>query len=236
MKKLLIVMVTLLLSLSLFTQKTYAFSILEGVDFRQTKLNSNGTMSFQDYNGIFRTMKESIMTFSGVIQPSDIEYTVIYSIPNVKTSVIPVGSSTVLRDNINMISIYLTAEAPLFFVEFTITLYDVQGINVYSITTNYADLPSFDFQDHRFPTYEYGYQNGYDIGYFNGLDEGYDDGYDVGLSEGINLSDQESYDLGYLDGSNDSFMASIKDWIVPAIIAVLFLGGAVSIIVKKREG
>ena len=48
-------------------------------------------------------------------------------------------------------------------------------------------------------------------------------------------SQQEAYDKGYLDGSNDSFMASIKDWIVPAIIVVLFLGGAVSFILRKRE-
>lgn len=54
-------------------------------------------------------------------------------------------------------------------------------------------------------------------------------------NDGLNASQQEAYDQGFINGSEDSFMASIKDWIVPAIIVVLFLGGAVSIIVKKRE-
>lgn len=79
-------------------------------------------------------------------------------------------------------------------------------------------------------------QQGYDIGYDWGYDEGYGDGHGDGFSEGINLSDQESYDKGYIDGSNDSFLASIKDWIVPAIIVVLFLGGAVTIVLRKSEG
>ncbi|MEM0173954.1 MAG: hypothetical protein QXI16_05565 [Sulfolobaceae archaeon] len=65
---------------------------------------------------------------------------------------------------------------------------------------------------------------------------GYDDGFDDGKLEGITTTEQDSYDQGYIDGGRDSFMASIKDWIVPAIIVVLFLGGALTVIARKREG
>lgn len=60
--------------------------------------------------------------------------------------------------------------------------------------------------------------------------------YNRGYNEGLQSTEGAAYDKGYLDGSNDSFMASIKDWIVPAIIIVLFLGGALTIIARKREG
>lgn len=64
----------------------------------------------------------------------------------------------------------------------------------------------------------------------------YNRGYDIALDIGLEASQGEAYQNGYDKGSKDSFMASIKDWIVPAIIVVLFLGGAVTIIAKKREG
>ena len=110
------------------------------------------------------------------------------------------------------------------------------------------------------------YRRGYDRGRELGITEGFILGSDEGLRRGQNQNREfygiyhnsqwltaeqwgnieytrgtqstegEAYDIGYRDGSNDSFMASIKDWIVPAIIVVLFLGGALTIIAKKREG
>ena len=64
----------------------------------------------------------------------------------------------------------------------------------------------------------------------------FDEGFEAGEYEGMLTSQQEAYEKGFIDGSNDSFLANIKDWIVPAIIVVLFLGGAVSVVLRKREG
>lgn len=92
--------------------------------------------------------------------------------------------------------------------------------------------------------YERGFERARDL--FAYYDEVYDDyipatnwgatEYNRGLNDGLQSTEGQAYEQGYIDGSNDSFMASIKDWIVPAIIIVLFLGGAVTIILRKREG
>lgn len=95
----------------------------------------------------------------------------------------------------------------------------------------------------NYDSYSVGYVEGYDAGKVAGEPIGYNKGReDFGIlyngqwrdaiyygniryTEGINASDQESYDTGYLDGSKDSFMASIEKWIVPAIFIVIVLGG-----------
>lgn len=62
-----------------------------------------------------------------------------------------------------------------------------------------------------------------------------EDEYDRGLGDGLLESNQESYDRGFVDGGNASFVGNIHNWIVPAIIIVLFLGGAVTVFMRKRE-
>lgn len=61
--------------------------------------------------------------------------------------------------------------------------------------------------------------------------EGFDDGYD----DGILITAGEAYDKGFIEGGNASFVGNIHNWIVPAIIIVLFLGGAVTVFMRKRE-
>lgn len=94
--------------------------------------------------------------------------------------------------------------------------------------------------------------DGYDAGWADGYIIGVRDGYEEGLSEGILTGDSVLYDNGYQDGlldnsaayeagytagSNESFLANIGDWMVPAIIVVLLGGGFLSIMaIKKREG
>lgn len=92
--------------------------------------------------------------------------------------------------------------------------------------------------------YERGFERARDL--FAYYDEVYDDyipatnwgatEYNRGLNDGLQSTEGQAYEQGYIDGGKDSFMASIKDWIVPSIIIVLFLGGAVTIILRKREG
>lgn len=131
-------------------------------------------------------------------------------------------------------------------VKFEILTYDYEFYNTAyngGYTSGYDDgliegrdtYGYYDTSTNTWLTGQQARQQGYDIGYDWGYDEGYGEGYGDGYSVGINLSEQESYDQGYLDGSNDSFLAGIKDWIVPAIIVVLFLGGAVTVILRKRE-
>lgn len=82
-----------------------------------------------------------------------------------------------------------------------------------------------------------GYEDGNGDGYRDGLSDGYDNGYDDGNLDGYNsgLVDNEAYDLGFNKGAEDSFLANLKDWIVPAIIVVLFLGGALALWSNRRK-
>ena len=82
--------------------------------------------------------------------------------------------------------------------------------------------------------------------YNDGYDDGYDDAYSSALisyisayssiyNEGLTAGNSNAYEQGFNDGSNDSFLANIENWIVPAIIIVMFVGGAFSIIAWKRK-
>lgn len=92
--------------------------------------------------------------------------------------------------------------------------------------------------------YDVGYDIGYAAGEEAGYTDGYADGYYVGLIEGTGLPDADAvYDVGYADGYDDGaalpndsrFYENIENWIVPAIITVLFFGGLISIISWKRK-
>jgi hypothetical protein len=110
--------------------------------------------------------------------------------------------------------------------------------------------------------YDVGYDEGYDDGYYDGEGAGYDIGLEVGLEEGywqgyhdgfpagrdegyqqgLMAGNEEAYEQGYNDGqksklaeNNEKFYNGIEKWLVPAIIAVIVVGGFVSIAVKKRK-
>ena len=97
--------------------------------------------------------------------------------------------------------------------------------------------------------YNYGYNDGYDVGYdegyIEGIDLGYQEGYYEGYINGLYISEcGPIYEQGFKDGqesklaeNNASFYQGIEKWLVPAIIAVIALGGFVTIAVnKRREG
>ena len=76
----------------------------------------------------------------------------------------------------------------------------------------------------------------------NGFTEGFVDGYYVGYNEGVQTGAPEAYQEGFKDGqesklaqNNEAFYQGIEKWLVPAIIAVIVLGGFVSIAVRKRR-
>ncbi len=62
--------------------------------------------------------------------------------------------------------------------------------------------------------------------------EGYYEGLRLNNSESFN----EGYNKGFREGSTDSFNAKLGDWIVPAIVVVLFLGGAIVIFNRRLGG
>lgn len=86
--------------------------------------------------------------------------------------------------------------------------------------------------------YDFGYTDGandYGIVYDDDLVDAEFWGW-VEYQRGLQSSQGEAYDKGYRDGSNNSFLANMKDWIVPAIIVVIILGGFVTIIQKRKDG
>ena len=121
----------------------------------------------------------------------------------------------------------------------TVNTHLENNVNVYL----YSVLaPAFATNDSL--TYWAGFDNGEDVGYAKGYKVGQDDTaqsiFDNGVSEfdyiqanskdyldGINAGDIVSYEKGYIDGGNDSFQANIGDWIVPAIVIVLIVGGII---------
>lgn len=87
-----------------------------------------------------------------------------------------------------------------------------------------------------------GYNYGYRVGESGGFSRGYEQGYNKGYNEGILVSESEAYEKGYSDGqksklaeNNEKFYTGIEKWLVPAVIAVILLGGFVSIAVRKRK-
>lgn len=80
------------------------------------------------------------------------------------------------------------------------------------------------------------YNLGYLDGFTDGSNEGYSQGYSAGYLDGLRTAPDEAYNKGYRDGANESFLASIGNWLVPAIIVVMLLGGFFTITRKKRDG
>lgn len=138
-----------------------------------------------------------------------------------------------------------------------------EGLN-YSFNNGYnsfIDQYGIPFINSQSYTYQLGYESGldsmrdfgdqkYQEGYNDGVGQAYENGfggmtwdgnpiddknsYSYGL--GINSSQQDAYNKGYLDGGKNSFMGSFDKWIVPAIIIVIVVGGAFSIMAMKRRG
>lgn len=62
--------------------------------------------------------------------------------------------------------------------------------------------------------------------------EGYYLGLEVNNSEAYNAG----YDKGFIEGGTESFSANLGNWIVPAIVIVLFLGGIIVIFNRRLGG
>lgn len=74
---------------------------------------------------------------------------------------------------------------------------------------------------------EDGFTDGYQVGYRNGKEAGFDEGYLEGYDDGILEAGSEAYNKGYEDGTKASiskFTANLHIWLVPAIIVVTVAG------------
>lgn len=87
-----------------------------------------------------------------------------------------------------------------------------------------------------------GYLEGYEVGVVDGRNQGYDIGYYEGYHEAIDIGRSQGYDIGFSDGEksklvekNEAFYQGIENWLVPAIITVIALGGFVTIAARKRR-
>lgn len=133
---------------------------------------------------------------------------------------------------------------------FYMTLYGLnqQVIDIidFAYSENTWNLPGYtevlinaDFQSNQY-VYQQGYNEGYDAGYnageYYGYNNGYSNGYDTGYYAGINSTHNEAYQQGYQKGANDSFLSGLQNWIVPAIIVVIILGGFITVIHKRKDG
>ena len=108
------------------------------------------------------------------------------------------------------------------------------------------DLPEFDlgYNSGKSIGFREGYQEGFDKAFDDGFGEGYDEGvrdlntaiadaYARGKRDGLASSNEEIFNEGYNKGSQDSFIAGIEKWIVPAIITVILGGGVISFIMIR---
>lgn len=165
---------------------------------------------------------------------------VVYFVPQLK------GNYLLLDNNYNLFKTiydfdYLEInEVSIIFYKNDIIVYGTAIANVYNIIWEWDGITVPDYND--------GYRDATEV--FNErleqLKNEYEDrialiidyyrsqGYDEGLGE--NVSESEAYRLGYKAGSNDSFLAGLQNWIVPAIIVVIILGGFVTIIQKRKDG
>lgn len=100
-------------------------------------------------------------------------------------------------------------------------------------------------------TIDYYYADGESEGYVSGAEAGYQDGQDDMFAQGstnfgYNVVDAFDYDLGYNTGYDDAidepveassiqFMEDFKNWILPALLLVILVGGAFSVIAKKKR-
>ena len=73
-----------------------------------------------------------------------------------------------------------------------------------------------------------GYGIGFDDGYINGENSGYGRGYSTGYNDGytrgVRDAEPEAYQRGYNDGASESFQSKLHVWLVPAIIIVVIAG------------
>lgn len=141
--------------------------------------------------------------------------------------------------------VYFNVTTQTFWFEYHGRNYAGYLLEYYS--TLFDELGYDRYYDHG---YEVGYYFGYSAGFNEGNDEGYNTGYYAGYDaghedgyiEGILAGESEAYERGFVDGqesklaqNNEAFYQGIEKWLVPAIIAVIALGGFVTIAVNKRR-
>lgn len=249
MKKILIMIVSVFTMVLIFTKNTYAYTSIDFPMGSITYVQGGSSDSF----GVKLETDISNYTDSDLYDLT-LNYNYYY---NNKTQVGYFISRSIVG--------FATLNAPQDFV-YTLQVGDILIIMEHELhimrnnsivkTFVYTELSGlFMYQNVVFDErYQDGYIDGYDSGYNNGYNKGYENARhefgryhngewltseqwgNIEYNRGLQASHSEAFDEGYLKGSNDSFLANIKNWIVPAIIVVIILGGFVTIIQKRKEG
>ena len=119
------------------------------------------------------------------------------------------------------------------------------GFNDYGYVLNPDTNPQTPISQTSSQPYLEGRGDGYENGVISSFNSGFDgktinnqpinDSDSFSYSNGLIVGEAEAYQHGFVDGGNKSFQADLKNWIVPAIIITLLLGGAITLISRKRE-
>ena len=207
---------------------TYAYFTNQDSYFNgQVTYSSNDSIFFESATNEFFTLKTALVSYIGFSDPTNTKIVVSYSFVPADIMI----DDSQLRDIINITTI-ITFESPNYFAEFDIYVFDVFNKEIFTKHYNdVADLNNMVFDSIVINSVTGTYAQGHSEGYSEGYIEGYNEGEDAGL----NINQQEAYDSGFIEGSNDSFLSNLGDWMVPAIIITLLLGGVITLIRRKRE-
>jgi len=238
MKKLFILTMFLFSTIIFLSQSTYAYTnVGTQVIYANIEVQIDDNIKFEDSSNNFVAFDTTLTSWSGLMSISLNYLTVIYTLDNTYINFTNNENITYLFSNINVLTIYIVYESPLYLPMFTISIFDISGDIVYTDSNRpVAELPTLAFLYQL----ESSYNQAYDTGYIEGQDDMFNNG---STDNGYNVSDSFDFDIGVAVGTAQNvqaglttFSTNFDKWIVPAIIIVILLGGFITIYAKKNRG
>ena len=237
MKKFLLFVSTVILSLLLVNNKAYAQQLYPIYPSVLMKINFNSVSFVQEneYTYEYKVYYSIFTNFYDDLTDDDYYLIISHYIP-LRKGIHRNTNSYVLEE----IILYPEYEITNFVIRVTLLKSFIHEYGFYELdpTAFFRDYSAFYvlyFGDPSSLDYEAGYSRGYTDGYNRGNAEGYSEGYYNGYTEGAKVTEplayQRGYDNGYKDGYNDGvqepplkFLSNLHVWIVPAIIVVIIAG------------
>jgi len=183
----------------------------------QIDVQENNDILFENGSETFVSFKNSILSWSGLMD-SELNYlSVVYDVGVLNVNVVTIDNNFYTFSEINTITVYLAYEAPLYLPMVSVTLFQENALEVYSITNiSPSNLPTFSFLN-IIDSYTY------DLGYKDGVDFATNDIYINGFtSPGFNNINSFSYLLGLDKGLNESVANLTIINFIPSILGSFF--------------